>query len=299
MKTKNLILSGVFFLGLVAFSSCDDSSSVVESLDNSLDTDVIEQQEAIEDAVESVFDDIEATLSTDFEMSSTTQLKSASEDEMPVGCPAVIIEHPEDTTYPKVITYDYGTENCEDRHGILKRGKVIVTKTGPHWEAGSERTVVFEDFYVNDNSIVGSRTFQNEGQNEDGNWYFSVNIDVTVETTEEITWTHQVSRIRTLIAGADTPRYPWDDQFLITGTSSGSSSLGYSVTREITTPVLKKKDCRFPVSGMVEIVRTKDGVSAKAWLDYGEGECDYKATVTDEDGNVEEILLGKRFKCRR
>ncbi|WP_066629900.1 hypothetical protein [Labilibacter marinus] len=293
MKTKNLLLSGALFAGLLMFNACDDSPTVDTPAEPTVDTDITEQQIAIDDVVESVFDELDATLSTDYEMGSTTELKSAGEQ---VGCPTVIVDRPEDAKYPKTVTFDYGTENCEDKHGRLKRGKIIVTKTGPHWQAGSERTVVFEDFFVNDNSVEGSRKYKNEGLNEDENWEFSVNIDVTVETTEEISWTKKADKIRTLIAGGDTKGYPWDDQFLITGTSSGTSSMGYSVAREITTPILRKRDCRFAVSGIIEIVKTKDGEAKTTWLDYGDGTCDYKAVVTDEEGNTKEIMLGKRFK---
>ena len=293
MKTRNLILSGALLAGLVMFSACDKSDS--PNFDTDVETDVIEQSEAIEDIVESVIDEIDAALASDLEVAGEAALKSAAEE---VGCPTVTVDRPEDARYPKVVTFDYGTENCEDRHGRMKRGKVIVTKTGPHWTEGSERTVVFEDFFVNDNAVEGSRTYRNEGQNEDGNWEFSTTVNVTVTTIEEISWTRAADKIRTLVAGADTKNV-WDDEFLITGTSSGASSEGYSVAREITTPLLKKRVCRFPVSGVIEIVRSKDETSVTVLLDYGTGECDNKATVTDEEGNVEEIMLGRKFKARK
>ena len=287
MKTRNLLIGGVLLTGLFTFVACDKDDSAGLSTD--VETGVLEQSEAIEDIVESVIDEIDAALASDVELAGEAVLKSVVEE---VGCPTIIV----DQKYPKVITFDYGTENCEDIHGRMKRGKVVVTKTGPHWTEGSERTVVFDGFYVNNNSVEGSRAYKNEGQNEDGNWEFSTTVSVTVTTTEEISWTRTANRIRTMIAGADTKRNVWDDEFLITGSTSGFSSEGYSVTREITTPLLKKRVCRFPVSGVVEIVRTKDDAAVTKWLDYGEGECDYKAIVTDEEGNTKEVVLGRRFR---
>ncbi|TLX77663.1 hypothetical protein E9993_03200 [Labilibacter sediminis] len=298
MKTKNLLLSGTLALGLIMFNACSENDADAPLVPQvEVNTDITEQDAEIEDLVESVFDELDAYLSADTETSTSAQLKSAEEN--PIGCPTVIVDRPEDARYPKVVTFDFGTENCEDRHGRLKRGKIIVTKTGPHFNAGSERTVEFDDFYVNDNSVDGTRKYKNEGQNDDGNWEFSTDIDVTIETTEEISWTRKAAKTRTMIAGADTKRYPWDDEFLITGTSSGTSSLGFGVEREITTAIYRKRTCKFPVSGIVEVVKTKDDVQTKTWLDYGAGECDYNATVTDEEGNVKEITLGKRFKKRK
>ncbi|MCW3788752.1 hypothetical protein [Plebeiibacterium sediminum] len=290
MKTRNLLLSTLVLLG-VSFTACDKEDT--KSLSNDMDVNLEEQTAAVDDIVESVFDELDASLTMDVELGGTTELKSVYEE---VGCPTVDIVLPEEGRYPIQVTFDYGTENCEDRHGRLKRGKIVVIKTGPHWEAGSERTVEFVDFYVNENRVEGTRKFKNEGQNNDLNWQFSINIDVTVVTTEGITWTRKADKIRTMIAGADTPRNIWDDEFLITGTSSGTSSEGYEVAREITSPLYVQRICRFPLSGIIEIVRTYAGETATTWLDYGDGECDYKATVSDEEGNEVEITLGGRFK---
>lgn len=287
MKTRKLILSGAVLLATLGFTSCDKN----DNPETNIETDVTEQTLALDDIVESVVDELDAVLSVDTEPTATS-LKSTVQENT---CLTVTFANPEDATFPRIITFDYGTENCEDRHGRLKRGKVIVTVTGPYWIADSQRTVEFEDFYVNDNKVEGTRIYKNEGQNGDLNWEFSMNVNVTIETTEGKTWTRTATKTRTLIAGADTPRYPWDDEFLVTGTSSGSSSDGYSVTREITTPIYRTRACRFPLSGVIEIVRTIDDISETTWLDYGTGECDYTATVRDSDGNENTITLGKRF----
>jgi hypothetical protein len=51
-----------------------------------------------------------------------------------------------------------------------------------------------------------------------------------------------------------------------------------------------KMSCKmpFPVSGIVEILKNE----LKATLDYGQGECDNKATMTFKDV-VKEIILKK------
>ena len=290
MKTRSLLLATLVLLG-ISFTACEKSDS--NALNNDMDTNIEEQTVAVDDIVESAFDELDASLTQDIELGGTSELKSALEDK---GCPTIDIVLPEEGKYPLQVTFDYGTENCEDRYGRQKRGKIVVIKTGPHWETGSERTVEFVDFFVNENSVIGTRKFKNEGQNNDLNWEFSINIDVTVETTEGIIWTRKADKIRTMISGADTPRNIWDDEFLVTGTSSGTSSKGYEVVREITSPIYIQRICRFPLSGIIEIVRTLGDDTYTTWLDYGTGECDYKATVSDENGNEVEITLGGRFK---
>lgn len=294
MKTRNLFLSGTLLFGLFLFNACGDDSNSVSPLSQDVNTDITEQDAELEDLVEAVSEELDAYLSEGTDISTSAQLKSNNEN-IP-SC--LTVESPDDAVYPIVITFDFGTENYEDRHGREKRGQIIVTKTGPYWEEGSERTVEFVDFYINDNAIVGSEKYKNEGLNDDGNLEFSINIDVTLETTENVSWTRKANKIRTMIVGADTENNAWDDEFLISGTSSGTSSLGCSVEREITTPIYRKRTCRFPLSGIVEIVKTLDGVTTTTWLNYGDGECDYTATVTEEDGNTKEITLENRFRKR-
>ncbi len=296
MKTKNLILSGSLFVGLFIFNACNNNETKVTPESGDINTDVIEQEIALEDLEESVFDELDSYFAEEIELAGISGLKSAAEDDKPIGCPTITIDRPEDAKYPKIVTFDFGIENCEDRFGRIKRGQVIVTVTDRHWNEGATRTVEFKDFYVNDNSITGSKINKNEGKDEDNHWYFSHVIDVTIETTEGITWNRKVDKIRTMVAGDET-KAPRDDAFLITGTSSGTSSKGYSVSRKITTPVYRERVCRFPLSGIIEIIRTKDEVSTTIWLDYGNAEtCDYKATVTNAEGEIKEIALGRRFK---
>lgn len=295
MKTTKLILSGLC-VGLFVFNACDNIDSKVVPESNDMSIDVVEQGLALDDLEESIFDEIDAYFSQETELAAVTGLKSATNEDTGPKCPSVSVDRPDDARYPKVVTFDFGTENCEDRFGRMKRGKVIVTVTDRYWKEGAERKVSFEDFFVNDNAVKGTKKYKNEGKNEDGQWYFSTMIDVTVETVEGISWTKKTDKIRTMVAG-DNTRNPWDDAFLISGTSSGSSSEGYTVTREITTPVYRERACRFPISGTLEIVRTKGDVSNTVWLDYGET-CDNKATITNQAGEVKEIMLGKRFRRR-
>jgi hypothetical protein len=290
MKTKHFVIPGILFASFFILNSCDQTNDVTSFNKEVADTNITEQNEAIEDIIEGVFDDIDSYLAADTEL--YPQLKSGDNS---ANCPNILIEQPEDTKYPKVILFDYGDENCQDEFGRQKRGRVIVTKTASHWKVGSERRVEFDDFFVNDNGVTGKRKYKNEGKNEEGHWTFEVDVDITIHKTEDVEWTKKTTRTRTLIAGADTRKQNNDDVYLITGTSVYTNTKGYTIIREITTPLYREKVCRFPSSGIVEIVKEKNNTSTTQHLDYGNGECDNIATLYNESGESKEITLGKNM----
>ncbi|MGH2648266.1 MAG: hypothetical protein ACRDE8_11890 [Ginsengibacter sp.] len=76
--------------------------------------------------------------------------------------------------------------------------------------------------------------------------------------------------------GNGTPFYPLDDKFEITGNASGSNSNGNTWTSEIIDPLIKRFTCPWRVKGTVNITRG----ATMAVLDYGDGSCDNKTTIT-------------------
>jgi len=293
MKTKSLFLSAIIATGLI-FSSCEKKDEPIEQPE---DIEAIVQEDAeIEDVIDAVADQVDAFTSLDIEGSyadvSDVTLKSATED---VEYPIVTKEHLEEGKfYPVRITIDYGPEN----HKIIVhrtreawvRGKIIIVKTGPHRVQRTTRTVTFEDYYFNDNKVEGSKVYENLGKNDNGNLVFAWTVEIKV-TTPEGKWASKIeNKQREKIAGADTKNI-WDDEFLVRGSSSGSRSNGFTYNRTILdeNPVWRKRVCRFPVKGTVSIVNSRRTYT----LDYGDGECDAIATITDSEGNTKEITLGR------
>ncbi len=293
MKTRNLFLSAIVATGLL-FTACENKEEVV--LEEPVDIEAIVQEDTdMEDLLDMVSEQVDAYTSLDIEGSyaDVSQLKGATED---VEYPIVTKEHLEEGKfYPIQITIDYGPEN----HKILVRkvkeawvrGKIIIVKTGPHYRVNTKRTVTFENYHFNDSSIEGTKEYENKGKNDKGNFVFAWIVEIKVTTPEEKWINRVVNKQREKIAGADT-RSIWDDELIITGSSSGSNSNGYTYNRTISSenPILRKRVCRFPVQGTVSIVNSKRTFT----LDYGDGECDALATITDEDGNVKNIVLGRK-----
>lgn len=181
------------------------------------------------------------------------------------------------TVTPHTMLIDFGSANCTGLDGWVRRGKLRVTFTGAYSATGTVITITPEDYHVNDHLVQGVKTVTNAGPNAQGQTHFTVAVDGTV-TAPDGSWTssHAARRVRTWIAGEGTPT-PFDDVYLISGTGSGTDRNGIPYTLAITTPLRVEIGCRWVVSGVLEIT---PGSLAVRKVDYGDGTCDRKITVT-------------------
>ncbi len=207
------------------------------------------------------------------------------------SCPVITVNIPDGTTWPKLITIDYG-DGCTI-HDVTRKGKMIIEITAPRNVVGSVRRVSFDGYYFNDIAVEGSKSIKNLGPNSNNNIVIEVKLEggkVTLPDGKTIE--RAVERQREWIAGFNTPFYIWDDESLIYGTTSGKNINGVAYTTTITTPLHWKRACRFIVSGVIRMER--EGVEPVE-LDYGAGECDAKAVLRRGE-DEKEILLRLRHK---
>ena len=186
------------------------------------------------------------------------------------------ITHDENSS-PKILTIDFGGSNCLCNDGKNRRGQIIVTYTGVYNEAGSEHTITFNDYYVNDNKVLGTKIVTNNGLDSNNKLHFSIEVDaklVKATSNDTISWIS--SRVRTWEEGSGTLNW-LDDVYSITGNSSGVNSSGISFSADITTPLIVDLSCHWIKSGVIEI--TPSG-KLKRILDYGASGCDANATVS-------------------
>ncbi len=200
-------------------------------------------------------------------------------------CPTVTVD-PEGGSFPRTVTIDYGPDGCEGPNGRVRRGQIIVTQTALLTEAGAERTVTFVDFFIDDAQVEGTKNWTNAGPDTDGHPTLirTVDVTITLPTDQTISWSH--NHTLTWIEGANTPGL-WDNVLQVEGSSSGVNRFGTAYSVTITTPLIKRKNCPWIVSGVKEITV---GDSSRT-LDYGDGDCDRRATVTFPNGFSREILI--------
>jgi len=181
---------------------------------------------------------------------------------------------------------DFGTVNCLCKDGRYRRGKILVTWSGAYKEPGHVHSITFDNYFVNDNQVMGTKTVTNTGINNAGNISFDIDVNGTIILSggKTITWNSQ--RVREFIEGAATSDR-FDDVYLITGSANGSTSEGKSFTATIINALRVEVACHYIVSGTIEF--SPSGKATRT-IDFGNGACDAFATVTI-NGNVHNITL--------
>ncbi|MEZ5046718.1 MAG: hypothetical protein R2831_06975 [Chitinophagaceae bacterium] len=188
---------------------------------------------------------------------------------------------------PKTITIDFGATNCLCNDGKYRRGQILVSYMGFYKDSGSMHTITFNQYFVNDNQILGTKQVVNNGHNSINQLNFSVTVNgliIKATSLDSIIWNH--NRLRTMIQGENTT-VKYDDVYSITGSGSGQRANGVPYTMNIVQPLIKAMNCQWIKEGIMEI--QPQGASIRS-IDYGNGNCDNQATVT-VNGNTFTITL--------
>lgn len=280
MKTKNfLYFLFALSIGILTAVSCEKDS------ERTADIAVMEDDAISELVFEDIYSEVEFALA---EMESML-FDGIKKSELAVTCKTVTVEHPDDSIlWPRTITIDYG-DGCTGPNGVVRKGKIVtVVNNGKRALEGYSRTSTFIDYFVDDLQIEGTRVLTNEGKNDAGNIVFSeVLTGGKVTKPDGKVLSREFEREREWVTGFNTARFRFDDEYMVTGTTTGIDRKDRAFTRTITAPLHVKLSCRWIVAGTV--LSQVEGLP-EAILDYGDGECDRKATVTVGDV-AKDILL--------
>ncbi len=275
MKKTNLtfMMTLVLSMGLL-LSACKKDKN-----DAAIDSDATR-----DDAfAESIFDNV-SNISNEAYSLSSSSLKS-TEDRVYLGqCVSISLDT---TANPHALIIDFGDVNCLCNDGKYRRGAIIVSFTGRYWYPGTVITHTFDEYYVNDNHIEGTKVVTNMGFNADNHLVHSIEVVGVIHKANNggtLSWNS--SRTRTWIDGFNT--FPLrDDVYLIDGMSNGITATGFTWTKEIVNPLRIELDCRYVVSGTMEIV--PEGLATR-FVDFGNGDCDNIITVM-VNGEIYTIYL--------
>jgi hypothetical protein len=179
-------------------------------------------------------------------------------------------------TWPKTLTIDFGPTNCLGNDGKYRRGKIIVNHTNWYRQPGSVHTITFDNYYVNDYKIEGTKTIENNGLNTNSNLIFTITVTngvITKPDNSQYFWS--ASRTREWVAGEPT----WillDDEYLISGNTDGINSVGDTFAVNINLPLHVRFGCQWIMAGELTIERQN---FPDIVVDYGNGSCDALATA--------------------
>lgn len=285
------------FFSLVLFSCQKENSSTLSPTVNEEEATTLSDESA---QAEASFDDVEDISMTAAEeegaasapngrFSTTTEdriLPTFEELRRRTGPCATITVTPNDHTYPKTITIDFG-DGCICADGKFRKGAIIMHLTGPIRRSGSVLTITFRNFYLNRAHVEGKKIVTNLSEN--GNIIYSVQV-----TGGKLTfpngrgYAYNGMKVVKQIEGGDT-RIIRDDVYSIQGRSKTEFNNGVTVVLNNESPLIKKVACHWISDGMLKI-KINDRV---LFLNYGapsNGDCDNKALLTWNNGNNSRLI---------
>lgn len=301
MKTISLNrIAALFAATLITvfiFTSCQKENSA-----NTSDTITDEQAASYSDEstqAEASFDDAEdiGMIAADEEGiagatggrgESTTgrYLPEFAELRLRLGPCATITVTPNDSTYPKTITIDFGS-GCICADGKFRKGAVILHLTAPLRRSGSVLTITFRDYYLNRAHVEGTKIISNLSEN--GNIKFTVQVvNGAVTFPNGRGWQYNGLKYVAQVEGGSTAIVR-DDVYKIEGRSQTSFNNGLTVVLNTETPLVKKVACPWISKGTLKIKIN----SRVLFLDYGapnNGDCDNKALLTWNNGNNQRLI---------
>jgi hypothetical protein len=180
------------------------------------------------------------------------------------------------------LTIDFG-EGCTGPYGNTRRGRIHVQRSGT-WDAvGSYWTITFENYFINNTGIEGTRTVKVVSSTE-----FKVVHKITL-TGGRITWPNGTVGTREVERRREYERNENHilDRLIIYGTAQGTLCNGRGFKIEIIEPLIYDRTCAaegviIPVQGVKVITH---GLRVLT-VDYGDGTCDNVVTLTNQHGRT-------------
>ncbi len=276
--TKKLIYAG---LGIILLSISFSMSSCKKEK-----TDTEDFQTSAQDIgqMESIFNDVD-NLVSQASLNGTMSARYSNpqeEDQFSLSTCATITND----SINGILTIDFGSA-CTGRDGRTRSGMIIIQYSGGrYFDAGSTRTVTFNNYYIDGRHVEGTRSVVNNGFNAAGNMNWTITATNMLITRPDGSWQGwNDQRSREMTAGYGDSSWV-NDIYLINGSGSGTNSAGGSCTANLNN-LVRDNSCHWITSGTMEHIPS--GRPARL-IDFGTGTCDDIATVT-LNGNTHTIHL--------
>lgn len=196
--------------------------------------------------------------------------------------------------YPKSITLNYGDSTVLNNGRVLS-GIIEIYISAQKYTDGAYREISYQNFKVDTIAISGTSRSTFTGDNVTNRLQqLESNLVFTFDNGLVITRTAQ--KTREWVEGLETDTDQSDDKIQITGFINASTNEGDVYEKTIIVPLIKLGDCKYIVEGIVEITENSTLVSK---IDYGNGECDNVATLTQNGETIDIELKGNNGKMNK
>jgi hypothetical protein len=192
------------------------------------------------------------------------------------------------SSFPREIIIEY-LKGCST-HMHDKSGKIIINLSDTITNEGAVQTIEYQDFYIDSIKIDLSATLKNLGKDSSGYWVIEKAYIQTISKGDEVA-VRKNNETQVWVSGFETPDKS-DDVYYLSGSGSIVINDSASYTKTITSPLLYDATCGYIISGTVELNRNGNVTT----IDFGDGTCDAKATVTTNSTTEEINLHSNKFK---
>lgn len=184
------------------------------------------------------------------------------------------------TSFPINISLDWGTGCSSALDTTIRSGKLYISLSGKMNVPNSIATFTFSNFVSNGNVITGTHRITYIGLNAGNSWpRYQIFTEAKIEFPDKKSMTYRTEYVRLQSEGSATATLD-DDVYRIEGSSSGTTREGATWAANFPSALVKKNSCKWFSSGSVLI--TPQGELART-INFGDGTCDNKATMTIGD----------------
>jgi len=235
---------------------------------------------------------------------STTQLGGRENTEEPVQgfgdndklkCATITISRTGTKDKPSgVITISYPADgSCKDSRGLARKGKIIIAYNGVRFVVGSTIVTTFSDFSIGGVKVEGKHTLTNVTPAKADFPRFNVLIaggKITFLTGKTITREQNFTREWQRAAN------PLEDKWVLLkeGVASGTNRDGKEYLMTITKDLVYSRACQISNKVFIAVSGEKTFVADNKLLtiNYGDGACDNKVTITINGKSTEVEIKG-------
>lgn len=269
MKTRKYVIIGSLALALAGaiFAGCKKNTTTNTSTDTTAAQDDANAQLAIQDS----------------KNISDGAAKGQASDRTAGGCETFRkFDTTINSTLDTALDIFFGNSDCTCTDGRTRRGHILVFWNGKgYFDSASSITMTFNNYYLNDIGISGTRTLTNAGKLTSGNqaWNFTAALTLTYPSGGgTATWNSTRVNVLKQVGSA------W--YYAVTGSASGTSRKGATYNINITSPLYVTAlpwwlgGCKYIESGQLTV--NVSSFSYPIYVNFGTaiGTCSNAATAT-------------------
>ncbi len=185
-----------------------------------------------------------------------------------------------DTSNSDTLIVNFGASTVSN-NTTIRSGKIISVYTGRYRDSLSVITTTFDDYHVNYHLVQGERIVTNQGRNNKGNMWFTIDVNnASINTNNNGTINWESSIVREWVSGQNTYPNISDDRYKITGSANGIGLNDNSFSVKITDTLNIDLGC-LPscVIKSGKAIISPYGYSDRT-INYGDSICDCNFDVT-------------------